>query len=113
MRRIFVELPNFRAMWEAFGLNDEQLALLQQQLLDNPEAGVVMQGTGGLRKIRFHRPGQGKSGGCRVCYLDFEKYERIYLLIVFGKNQKENLSKAEKQVIKRLVKTLKDEVSGR
>ena len=53
MTRTFVELPIFRTRWKDMGLNDDDLKRLQEQLLADPKVGAVMQGTGGVRKMRF------------------------------------------------------------
>ena len=53
MKRTFIELPIFRSRWKAMGLNDDDLARLQRELLEAPKVGPVMQGTGGVRKKRF------------------------------------------------------------
>ncbi|WP_232502095.1 addiction module toxin RelE [Treponema vincentii] len=74
MRREFIETPSFTKRWFALGFNDDDLAELQQFLIKNPEAGDVMIGTGGLKKIRFAFQGRGKSGSARVCYVDFATF---------------------------------------
>lgn len=111
MTRIFVMLPSFEKQWENIGYNDEDLRRLQEELLRNPKAGDVMQGTGGLRKYRFSFENQGKSGGSRVAYVDFAVYEKIYLIYAYPKSEKDNLTKAErndmKKVIELIEKTLK------
>lgn len=61
-----------------------------------------MQGTGGLRKVRFAIENRGKSGSIRVVYVDFVIYETIYLISAYSKNEKDNLSKAERNAIKAL-----------
>lgn len=71
MKRIFVELPMFRTRWKAMGLDDTDLLRLQQELLENPKVGSVMQETGGIRKMRFAFESRGKSGSSRVIYIDF------------------------------------------
>ena len=53
MKRTFIELPIFRSRWKAMDLNDDDLARLQRELLEDPKVGPVMQGTGGVRKMRF------------------------------------------------------------
>ena len=68
-----------------------------------------MQGTGGLRKVRFAFPNAGKSGSVRVCYIDIEGELEIHLIDVFAKNEKENLSKAEKNQIRIVVEKIKQE----
>ena len=66
MKRTFIEVPLFTKKWKELGLTDEDLRDLQNILLQNPKSGDVIQGTGGLRKIRIPMKGRGKSGGSRV-----------------------------------------------
>ena len=80
---------------------------LQEELTNNPEIGPIMQGTGGVRKMRFAYDNRGKSGSTRVIYIDFEVKEKIYLLTAYAKNEKDNLSKAERNKLKELTSTLK------
>ena len=61
MKRSFIELPIFKSRWEALGLNEEDLLRLQIELLADPKAGDVMQGTGGFRKMRFAFEHRGKA----------------------------------------------------
>ena len=93
------------------GLSDEDLLALQIMLLKNPESGPVMEGTGGIRKVRFALENRGKSGSVRVCYTDFAEYEVTYLITAFTKNEQTNLSDEEKNVLKKLVKALKEETA--
>lgn len=65
-----------------------------------------MQGTGGLRKVRFAIDNRGKSGSVRVVYVDFVVYETIYLISAYPKNEKDNLSKAERNAIKSVIEKL-------
>lgn len=67
-----------------------------------------MQGTGGVRKFRIPLS-KGKSGGARVVYVDFPQYGKVYLLAIFAKSVKENLSKAERNQMKNQVKLLEIE----
>lgn len=76
MKRVFIETPSFTKKWYALGFNDDDLAELQQFLITNPEAGTLMVGTGGLRKLRYAFKGRGKSGGARVCDVDFASFEK-------------------------------------
>ena len=85
---------------------------MQIMLLKNPQSGPVMEGTGGIRKVRFPLENKGKSGSVRVCYTDFEEYEVTYLITAFTKNEQENLSAEEKTVLKKLVKALKNEAAN-
>ena len=114
MTRTFIEVPIFTKRWEELGLGYDDLIELQDFLLKNPSAGAIMEGTGGIRKIRFALDNnKGKSGGIRVCYVDFNEYEVIYLITAFAKTEQENLTDNEKAVLKKLVKELKEEVSKR
>ena len=111
MTRTFIEVPLFTKRWKEIGLGDDELKALQIMLLKDPESGPVMEGTGGIRKVRFPLENRWKSGGVRVCYTDFEEYEVIYLITAFEKKEQENLTKEEKNVLKKLVKSLKDEAA--
>lgn len=110
MKRTFVELPVFRSEWKGLGLDDEDLRRLQKELLADPKIGAVMRGTGGVRKMRFAFEHRGKSGSLRVVYIDFEIYEKIYLLTAYTKSEKDNLSKVERNEIRGLVEILETEL---
>lgn len=110
MTRTFVELPMFRSKWKALGLSDEDLKRLQEEILLDPKAGAVMRGTGGIRKMRFAFEHRGKSGSVRVIYIDFEVHEKIYLLTAYPKNEKDNLTKAERNDLRELVKVLENQL---
>ena len=110
MTRIFVELPIFRSRWKSLGLNDSDLRRLQEELLADPKIGDVMRKTGGIRKMRFAFEKKGKSGSVRVIYVDFEVYEKIFLLTAYAKNEKDNLSDAECNELKQLIKMLEDQL---
>ncbi|MBQ6944692.1 MAG: type II toxin-antitoxin system RelE/ParE family toxin [Ruminococcus sp.] len=112
MTRLFVIMPEFEKQWAKMGLTDKDLQRLQYQLLENPFGGAVMQGTGGLRKIRFAFEKQGKSGSARVVYVDFAVYEKIFLITAYPKNEKDNLSQAERNGIKKLIEALEDKLKG-
>lgn len=109
MTRTFIEVPLFTKRWKEIGLGDAELQTLQILLLKDPESGPVMEGTGGIRKVRFPLRNRGKSSSVRVCYTDFAEYEVTYLITAFTKNEQENLSAEEKNTLKKLVKMLKDE----
>ena len=109
MLRTFIEVPLFTKRWKEIGLNDDDLLVLQIMLLKDPASGPAMEGTGGIRKVRFPIENRGKSSSVRVCYTDFEEYEVTYLITAFTKNEQENLSASEKAVLKKLVKALKEE----
>lgn len=110
MTRTFVELPLFRSKWKALGLNDDDLKRLQEEILLDPKLGAVIQGTGGIRKMRFAFEHRGKSGSVRVIYIDFEVYEKIYLLTAYPKNEKDNLTKEERNELRELVRVLEHQL---
>ncbi|NLA25201.1 MAG: type II toxin-antitoxin system RelE/ParE family toxin [Bacteroidales bacterium] len=110
MKVEFVSFDVFNKIWDDLGLTDDDLKDLQEYLIINSENGSVIQGTGGVRKIRWALKNKGKSGGIRVLYIDFVAYEKIYLLMVYPKNQKDNISDREKKIIKQLVTELKYEL---
>lgn len=111
MTRTFIEVPLFTKRWKEIGLSDRELRSLQIMLLKDPESGPIMEGTGGIRKVRFPLENRGKSGSVRVCYTDFAEYEVTYLITAFEKKEQENLSTEEKSVLKKLVKALKSEAA--
>ena len=111
MTREFVELPLFRSKWKMLGLDDKDLLRLQEEILLDPKTGEIMRGTGGIRKMRFAFEHRGKSGSVRVIYIDFEVYEKIYLLTAYPKNEKDNLSKAERNELRTLVKVLENQLA--
>ena len=110
MTRTFVELPIFRARWKEMGLNDEDLKRLQEELLSDPKVGAVMRGTGGVRKMRFAFEQRGKSGSVRVIYVDFEIYEKIFLITEYPKNEKDKLSDSERAEIKQMIQALENQL---
>ena len=113
MVRTFIEVPLFTKRWKEIGLSDDELLALQIMLLKDPESGPVMEGTRGIRKVRFPIANRGKSHSIRVCYTDFAEYEVTYLITAFEKKEQENLTDAEKSVLKKLVKALRDEAAKR
>ena len=108
MIRTFIEVPLFTKRWKEIDLTDFDLRQLQIMLLKDPESGPVIEGTGGIRKVRFPLENRGKSGSVRVCYTDFAEYEVTYLITAFKKKEQENLSDDEKNVLRKLVKSLRD-----
>ena len=110
MTRTFIELPIFRAKWKKLGLNDDDLHRLQTELLSDPKVGAVMQGTGGVRKMRFAFEDRGKSGSVRVIYVDFEVYEKIFLITAYSKDEKDNLTKGERNEIRQMIAILEEQL---
>ena len=86
--------------------NAAEVKALIDHLAQKPRAGALIPGTGGIRKLRWARSGMGKRGGARVIYYYHDERIPLYLLTVFGKNDKANLSKAEANELNKLVKLL-------
>lgn len=107
MKRIFIHLVPFERRWRAYGLLDEDLRLLQLFLLLNPAAGDVIQGTNGIRKVRWAEGGKGKRGGLRVFFIDFPAYERTYLITLIRKADVDDLTISERQILATMVLELR------
>ena len=89
-----VELPEFLRKSQDLLASEEKSSLINY-LAAHPQAGNIMQGTGGIRKLRWAAQGRGKSGGVRVIYYYHNETMPLFLLTVFGKGEKANLSKSE------------------
>ncbi len=76
----------------------------------DPERGAVMQGTGGVRKVRWNREGMGRSGGARVIYYFHDEDAPLFLLTVYPKGQKDNLSGQERNAMKQIVMAIKQQI---
>ena len=98
----FVETSLFSRLREHY-LDDEQFSLLQASLITAPDAGQVIRGSGGIRKIRWAMDGAGKRGGLRILYYRRRSSSRIYLMTLYRKSEVTDLSKAELQALKILV----------
>ena len=94
-------------------LTDDDLRRLELYILQDAKIGKVIRGTSSLRKMRFPFVGEGKSGSARVCYVDFTRYNTVYLITAYPKSMKENLSEEECKKIKKMIilleKSLKQE----
>lgn len=105
MKAIFVKLPAF-AKYRPDYLNDESVWDLQNSLMASPEAGDVIEGTGGLRKIRQAdlRCGKGKRGGLRVIYNWCDNKRQCCLFTLYDKDEMDDLSAKEKRALKDMLK---------
>ena len=101
-----VELPEFIRQVQKLLTEQERFDLIAY-LAANPLDGVVMQGTGGIRKLRWAKQGTGKSGGVRVIYFFYNPTYPLFLLTVFGKSDKDNLSMAERNELQKLTRILR------
>ena len=105
MKAIFVELPAC-AKYRPDYLDDEGFRDLQNSLMANPEAGDVIEGTGGLRKLRQaeRRRGKGKRGGLRVIYYWWDGKRQFWLFTLYDKDEMDDLSVKEKKALKGMLK---------
>ncbi len=88
---LFVESSTFRIQRAQY-LDDEAFRALQNEIVEHPEGGKLIRGSGGLRKIRFGVRGKGKSGGIRVIYYFAVSTDTIYLLDLYSKSEQETLT---------------------
>jgi mRNA-degrading endonuclease RelE of RelBE toxin-antitoxin system len=104
-----IYLPEFKEQAKKVGLTAEDARLIEIEIMENPDAYPVMAGTGGLRKMRFapEKSSGGKSGGVRVCYFIIVDAAHIYMVTVFGKNDKANLDPADRNEIARIIAATK------
>ena len=112
MKLSFVEALDFTAVvYEYFG-SDTAFAAFQEALLANPERGDVMQGCGGLRKMRWRdtRRGKGTRGGLRIIYLYVPDADRVLLLDVYDKDETDDLTHQEKRQLASLAQSYRKEV---
>lgn len=102
----FVEAPAFTRFRENY-LNDEEFSELQLYLATHPESGDLIPGGGGIRKLRWKDPrrSKGKRGGLRVIYYCFLTDQEIWLLTMYNKDEMSDLSKDEKDVLKRVLES--------
>ncbi len=105
MKAVFVELPAFERHRAGF-LDDAAFAELQRALMQNPAAGDVIEGTGGLRKLRFahERRGKGKRGGLRVIYYWWSPGLQFWLYTIYGKGDVADLTPQQKKALKAMLK---------
>lgn len=100
-----VETPSFLRDAKT-KLNDGEREELVFYLATNPEAGTVMPETGGVRKLRWAREGKGKRGGYRVVYYYFSDSIPLFVIALYGKNEKADLTQAERNQAVKLTQTL-------
>jgi hypothetical protein len=100
----FVETKLFTRLVQEY-LSDDEYSKLQQALVSDPEAGVVIRGSGGVRKLRWGVAGRGKSGGIRVIYFLRTKQGQIWMITLYAKNVAESISAS-------VLKQIKDEIDG-
>ncbi len=105
MRVNFIELHGFRDDWRRLGLTDEDLWAAQSMLGANPTGFPVIQGTGGLRKLRFAPPKKGgRRRWLRICYVYFKEAAVILLVVAYAKNEADDIPASDKKYFRELIK---------
>jgi hypothetical protein len=97
---IFVETPIFYRRIQAH-MNDDDYGELQSFMALRPEAGAIIKGSGGIRKLRWRGSGRGKSGGLRVIYFWWVAKDRISLLMVYAKSEQDDLTADQLKKLKK------------
>ena len=100
----FIETKLFSRLVVEY-LSDEQYAKLQEALIANPEAGELIPGSGGVRKLRWGVAGRGQRGGLRVIYYARTRQGQIWMLTIYAKNVAENIPS-------HVLKKIKEEIGG-
>ena len=105
VKAVFVELPPFELHRSNY-LDDDDFVRLQRLLMLDPEAGDVIPGTGGLRKLRFadDRRGKGKRGGLRVIYYWWNDGSQFWLFTVYDKDEMSDLAAQQRKALKEMIK---------
>lgn len=107
------ETPSFQRDAAAVGMTDAEKAELIGYLAANPEAGEIMVGTGGARKLRWRRPGTGKSGGYRVITYYAGRALPVFLLTLYAKGERANLSPTERNALRGILSGIAASYRGR
>jgi hypothetical protein len=103
------ELPAFRRTADQAGMSEDEISDLTDFLAENPKAGDEIAGTGGCRKVRVGGRGKGKSGGYRTITFFTGESLPVFLITVFSKGDRANLSKAERNKLRQVTKAIADE----
>ena len=104
-----VEMPTFEAAARKVKLTEAEFLEIADYLSRHPEAGDVIKGTGGIRKMRFARPGGGKRGGYRIIHFFMTRSRPLYLLSIYAKAHKGDLSPKELKQLAKIAAAVKQE----
>lgn len=110
MKSVFVESTIFEKHRDEY-LSDDEYRLFQAELMLNPHLGDVIQGTGGLHKIRVASKGKGKRGGSRIIYYFLDEKRRFYLLTIYGKNEMSDLNAIQRKQLMAFMEAWRNEHS--
>ena len=111
MKRLIIQTKTFSDDLDALIAENKLVASdyeeLEKLLSVQPNLGALIPGTSGLRKFRLKSSSKGKRGGFRVCYFDFPERKQLFFIVIYGKNEQENISKEDKAVFKKLIEKIK------
>jgi hypothetical protein len=99
---VIIETPIFTRRIQAV-LSEEEYWLLQVQLINRPDSGKIIKGSGGLRKLRWSARGHGKRGGVRIIYYWFVSHDTVLLLFAYPKSEQEELTPDQLKQLKKIV----------
>ena len=105
---LFVETSEFTGRLRSH-LDDDSYAALQAFLSAHPSAGDIIRGSGGIRKIRWGSKGRGKQGGSRVIYYWLVAEDHVYLLTLYSKGVKDDLTRAEVAALRKIVEDIEND----
>lgn len=101
----FIELQGFSKRRQLL-LPDDEFRIFQELLIQDPTAGDIIAGTDSFRKIRWNRSGMGKRGGIRIIYYNVTRNGRIYLALIYPKNEQDDLTEEQRKALKLLSEKL-------
>jgi hypothetical protein len=101
-----IEIPHFTDILHKFQTDDEYAAL-QWFLVLQPTAGNIVAGCSGVRKVRWSSRHQGRRGGLRVIYLHLPRKQQIWMLTIYAKVDKKDLTRNDKKVLKQIIQEIK------
>lgn len=108
MKAIFIETSIFEKLRPDY-VDDDSYQKFQLSLMETPKKGDVIQGTGGIRKIRWSAKGKGKRSGVRIIYYWLDNKKRFYLLTLYAKNEVTDLKPDDKKILKQIIEGWKNE----
>lgn len=104
-----IETHSYRRAADQAGMSEDERLRLNNLLSENPTAGDLIQGTGGARKLRFAKPGKGKSGSYRIITYYADEDVPVFIMDVYSKGEKINLSAAEKAELKKILSSVAED----